>query len=203
MKYFYTYKTTLLKGKLKNYYYFGQHTTSDLNDSYCGSGVLIRDYMKKYGAKKNVTYKKEIIQFYNNLDDLNKAEAELIGDKYKTDPMCLNLIAGGNQCGVSIETQQKLKEKRKGRKPALGHKCSEEHKQKIREKNLGHKNYMHHQPEEARQKIKEKNTGENNGNYGIHWCWIHLNNINKKVYPEYLNYWLDDGWELGQKHKNK
>ena len=98
MIYYYTYKITLLKGSLKDHYYLGQHQTRKLDDKYAGSGRLLVDYFKKYGKIEGETYVKEIIAFYNDKNELNKAEYELIGDKYKTDTMCLNLKSGGNQC---------------------------------------------------------------------------------------------------------
>ena len=57
----YTYKITLLNGSLAGHYYFGQHSTDDLNDGYAGSGRLVTDYYKKYGKIEHQTYIKEII----------------------------------------------------------------------------------------------------------------------------------------------
>jgi len=108
MTYHYTYNITCLCGSLKDHYYYGQHTTDDLDDGYCGSGIMLQNYYKKYGAIENVTYTKTIIDFYSNLTELNQAEYELIGDKYETDPMCLNLRAGGNMHGFSSESIEKL-----------------------------------------------------------------------------------------------
>lgn len=90
-KFYYTYKITLLKGTLAGKYYYGQHTTSNLNDGYAGSGRVLKDYYKKYGKIEGITYVKQILAFYNNLDELNRAEVELIGDKYENDAICLNL----------------------------------------------------------------------------------------------------------------
>lgn len=96
-KYFYTYKIILLKGSLAGKYYYGQHKTNRLNDSYTGSGKIIKAYFKKYGAVVNDTYIKEILTFYNNADELNIAEEQLVSNLWKTDKNCLNLKPGGNQ----------------------------------------------------------------------------------------------------------
>lgn len=112
-KFYYTYKITLLKGSLAGHYYYGQHRTNNLNDGYAGSGKVIKDYFKKYDKIEHQTYIKEIISFYNSLEELNKAEFELIGDKYNTDPLCLNLKAGGNQIWYSKELLDKLSENHK------------------------------------------------------------------------------------------
>ena len=111
----YTYKITLLNGSLAGHYYFGQHSTNDLNDEYAGSGRLVNDYYKKYGKIEHQTYIKEIISFYNSAEELNQAEFELIGDRYETDELCLNLRAGGGNA-LKREYYDSLSKKFKGRK---------------------------------------------------------------------------------------
>jgi hypothetical protein len=106
--FYYTYKIILLKGSLAGHYYLGQHSTNRLDDNYTGSGRIIRDYFKKYGKIEHQTYIKETIAFYNSQEELNNAEYVLIGDKYNTDDMCINLRAGGNQQGVSEITRKKM-----------------------------------------------------------------------------------------------
>ena len=111
----YIYKITLLCGSLKDHYYIGQHTTTNINDGYAGSGCKVTEYYEKYGKIEGGTYNKEIIKYCNTLDELNEAEYDIIGDKYDTDPMCLNLAAGGKVCTPSIETRKKLSDKLRGR----------------------------------------------------------------------------------------
>lgn len=89
--YFYIYKITLTAGSLKDHYYIGQHTTNDLDDNYKGSGKIIKIYYKKHPDD----YIKEILCFCNGNEELNQKEFEYIGDRYKTDHMCLNLMMGG------------------------------------------------------------------------------------------------------------
>lgn len=49
---------------------------------------------------------------------MNQAEFDLIGDKYNTDPLCLNLRAGGNQNkGYSEESLKLMSLSKKGKKP--------------------------------------------------------------------------------------
>lgn len=131
-KFYYTYKITLLKGSLAGKYYYGQHITSKLNDHYAGSGSILKDYYKKYRATEGVTYTKEILKFYNDQDELNKAEEILIGDLWKTDKNCLNMIPGGNRPPIvsfhgelnpfygkhhTEKTKELLRKKHKGRIP--------------------------------------------------------------------------------------
>ena len=125
--FYYTYKVTLLKGSLAGKYYYGQHRTKKLEDGYIGSGTMIRSYFKKYPIVEGVTYVRQILAFYSDEEELNRAEKELIGDKYETDPNCLNLKAGGTQ-GKLSSYQGKAHPWNKGKK----HKpLSSESKQKI------------------------------------------------------------------------
>lgn len=131
-KYYYTYKIILLKGTLAGKYYYGQHITDKLKDYYTGSGTVLKDYYKKYRATEGVTYTKEILKFYNDSEELDKAEEVLIGDLWKTDPNCLNLKPGGSRPPLvsfpgelnpfygkhhTEKTKEVLRKKNKGRIP--------------------------------------------------------------------------------------
>lgn len=120
-QFYYTYKITLLKGTLAGHYYFGKHSTNNLNDGYAGSGTIIKNYYDKYGKIEHQTYIKEIIAFYNNDEELNKGEKELVGNLYDTDELCLNLVPGGGYNDVA----EKISKSNKGRK------CSEETRKNI------------------------------------------------------------------------
>lgn len=124
-KFYYTYKITLLKGSLAGHYYYGQHRTYNLNDGYAGSGKIVTNYYNKYGKIEHQTYIKEIIAFYNNDDELNEAEKQLVGDKFETDKLCLNLCVGGSFGRLSEESNEKRKQS------LLCHKVSLETKEKI------------------------------------------------------------------------
>jgi len=117
MTYYYTYKITLLKGSLAGHYYFGRHTTDNLNDKYAGSGKILCDYYKHYGLIENVTYTKEILNFYNNGTELNIAEKDIISDKYKSDPFCINCRKGGTFGYISEEHYKRLSERMKKNNP--------------------------------------------------------------------------------------
>ena len=70
-KYHFIYKTTnLLSGK----YYWGMHSTNDLNDGYMGSGKRLRYSINKHG-KEN--HKVEIWEFLNSREELRKRESEI------------------------------------------------------------------------------------------------------------------------------
>ena len=69
MIYRYIYKITCTAGSFKGKFYYGQHTTDDLDDNYKGSGKLIYDYYQKYPND----YVNEIISFHNSKEELNQA----------------------------------------------------------------------------------------------------------------------------------
>lgn len=70
------YKTT---NKINGKFYIGKHTTTNLNDGYLGSGVLLKAALRKYG-KEN--FQKEILEFCPTDKILAKRETFYIR-KYK------------------------------------------------------------------------------------------------------------------------
>ena len=163
MTHYYIYKITCTAGSLKDHYYIGQHKTTNLDDEYKGSGRVIKDYYKKYPND----YVKEILCWCKDENELNAKEDFYVGDLYETDPLCLNLRAGGNQPGISEETCKKMSENNKGMK---GKHHTEETKQKLSETMQGKKNplYGKHLSEETKQKLSEANKGEKHPLYGKH-----------------------------------
>lgn len=94
----YIYKIHFLCGYPSGRYYIGRHShrgnTLD-NDKYTGSGNFCKDYFKQYGKKLGITYLKEIIEI-NPSHKINvKREEFWVGDLWKSDPLCMNLIPGG------------------------------------------------------------------------------------------------------------
>lgn len=170
-KFYYTYKITLLKGSLAGHYYYGQHRTNNLDDGYCGSGRIIKDYFKCYDKIEHQTYIKEILAFYDNLDELNKAEYILIGEKYNNDNLCLNIKAGGGQHGCNKELKEKLSKNHHNvsgknnpmygkygkENPNYGRKNTEETKIKISNALKGKQNWWKgkHHSEETKEKMRQ------------------------------------------------
>lgn len=167
MTYYYIYKITCTAGSFKDKFYFGQHTTTNLDDGYKGSGKKLQNYYKTYPND----YIKEIICFCKDIDDLNQKEYEVI-KPWLNNKMCLNLKHGGCGNELSEETKKKISDKmkevmkhqevrkkiseaRKG-KPAWnkGKKASLETRKKLSE---SHKGYI--VTEETRKKISEAHKG--------------------------------------------
>lgn len=88
-KYHYFYKIT---NRINGMFYYGIHSTNDLNDDYMGSGKRIRAAIKKYGVEN---FTKEIIKFFPTLKELSDYEQQIIDESLLNDPKCYNLVKGG------------------------------------------------------------------------------------------------------------
>ena len=89
-KYHYFYKIT---NTINNHFYYGIHSTNDLNDGYMGSGSRLKIAIKKYGIEN---FSKEIIKFFNNREELAKYESEIVIESLVHDPNCYNMVVGGD-----------------------------------------------------------------------------------------------------------
>ena len=138
MTYYGIYKiTNLLNGKM----YIGQHTTSNIDDGYMGSGIHIGRAIKKYG-KEN--FRKEWLMFCEDEEELNYMERVYVDQSWVDRSDTYNLNLGGDYQHMSEQTRKKISEICKG-KPH-----SEEHKRKISESCKGK-----HRSDEAKQNISK------------------------------------------------
>jgi len=137
--------TNLINGKI----YIGQDSKN--NPEYLGSGAIIKRAIKKYG-KEN--FKKEIIDWSNNKNDLNNKEIFWIKEYNSTNhSIGYNITESGGGC--------------------LGCKPNEETLIKMRNNNTGVKNPMFGKRLSKETLIKRSNKvkldgthkGENNGNF--------------------------------------
>ena len=149
MIYRYIYKITCTAGSFKDKFYFGQHTTDNLDDGYKGTGTLIKKYYKKHPND----YIKEIISFHNTQEELNQAEYDIILP-WLNNKMCLNLKEGGGNNKLSEETKSLISYKRKFQV------ITDEHKKHISESNIGK-----HHSEETKKKMSESMKGKNKGKH--------------------------------------
>ena len=88
-KYNYFYKIT---NNLNNHFYYGVHSTDNLDDGYMGSGVRLHYAYKKYGIEN---FSKEILKFFDTREQANQYEAEIVTEELVKDNNCYNVILGG------------------------------------------------------------------------------------------------------------
>ena len=207
--YHFLYKTTnLINGK----YYYGMHSTKKLDDGYLGSGKYLRRSINKYGIEN---FKIEILDFFENREDLCVAEKKLITETILFDINCMNLKPGGFG-GFSKEEQRINAEKSNTKQKILRENDIEWVKRYSQSLSVGQKkayeegrrdrvyffdwNGKKHK-EETKIKISEKlsisSKGEGNSQYGT--CWITKEGENKKIKKEYLDDYLKDNWIKGRK----
>ena len=68
IKYHYFYKTTCL---ITNRYYYGMHSTDNLDDNYIGSGMRLWHSINKYGRENHICEKLEFFDTREKLKSLN------------------------------------------------------------------------------------------------------------------------------------
>jgi len=125
-------------------FYIGVHSTNNPNDSYIGSGKIIKDAVKKYGREN---FKKEILFIFDTLTEALDKEKEIVNEDFVKDNNTYNISLGGGLGGKNInglsfeghahsaETKEKIRKSLLGNKRNAGNKFTEEHKQKIGIKN--------------------------------------------------------------------
>lgn len=88
-KYYYFYKITNLKN---GNFYYGVHSTNNLDDGYMGSGAIIKSIIKKYGTE---FLQKDIIKFFDSSKTMYAYEKLVVTNEMIQDPKCYNLTEGG------------------------------------------------------------------------------------------------------------
>ena len=94
-KYHYFYKITNL---INDKYYYGIHSTNDLNDGYMGSGKALKAAIKKYGVEN---FRKDILKFFSSLEELSEFEKFIVNEDLVNDSNCYNLVSAYfNNCST-------------------------------------------------------------------------------------------------------
>lgn len=130
---FYTiYETT---NRLNGKKYIGKHVTSNVNDDYLGSGLLISKAIKKYGPQN---FEKKILYVFDNEDQMNVKEIELINEDVVNDDQYYNIALGGQGGKIALyesnskyeEICRKISTKAKERADQISKNTSNNHKLK-------------------------------------------------------------------------
>ena len=199
-----------ITNKLNGKVYIGKHQTENLDDGYMGSGKLIRRAIKKYGSKN---FTKEILFIFDNEDEMNTKERELVVLSENT----YNLCEGGKGGWSYINRNEKirLKKNRKARKTTdsillkkygvknpsqLEHnrkKVADRNRQRYLEGKFTPLNWLgrkHSQDTKNKISVKNKSmTGSKNSQYGT--MWITNGSENRKISKTEC---LPEGWRLGR-----
>jgi hypothetical protein len=174
-----------------------------------GSGKYIDSAIKKYGIKN---FTKEVLFIFNNENDMNEKEKELVTEDFVLQEDNYNLCPGGkggfgyiNRTRDHKAHNKKLAEKRNYRDPIFiakvtevgrrsaknGRKISENSKRSFLGK--AHK-------KETKEIIGKKNSihqkGSKNSQFGT--CWITDGIETKKCKKKELDFWLEKGYRKGR-----
>lgn len=203
MEYHYFYKIT---NNINGKFYYGIHTTSNLEDGYLGSGKGIRLAIRKYG-RKNFT--KEILKFFDTREELSRYESENITEQMLSDKNCYNRKTGGDVFHLkgghlSEETKRKISESNKGKVPSeeTRQKMSESQKKRVREpfseehrKKMSEVRKGKPKSEETKRRLREKRKG---GPPTVLGRVRVTNEIEDRfVLKENLQAFLDQGYRIG------
>lgn len=87
--YYTVYKTTNI---INNNYYIGVHKTKDINDSYLGSGKILKQAIQKYGLDNFV---KEILYIFDTPEKAYDKEKEIVNEIFVKEETTYNIAIGG------------------------------------------------------------------------------------------------------------
>jgi len=217
--YYTIYKIT---NKINRKIYVGAHKTNNLDDSYMGSGQLIKDAKKKYGIQ-NLT--KEYLAIFDNPSEMFEMESTIVNEDFVNREDTYNLKVGGIGNKSDEIYDEIIEGNKKGRQKAndimkekmgddflsiIGKKGSKKAKisilkkrkedsefdKRIRE-NCGKSFKGKHHTEESKQKIGKANSfhqkGSRNSQYGM--MWITDGSNNKKIKKDND---IPEGWRKGR-----
>jgi group I intron endonuclease len=200
--------TNLINGK----HYIGKHQTKDLDDGYMGSGKLIKAAIKKYGIEN---FTKEIIHVFDNEQEMNQREKELV----VLSEMSYNLCEGGQGGFGYINSNVRTGQSRLDHNIRVSgvSKFTPEERVFYGKKNaklgrgifapgyvnIGRATSMtgKHHTEEAKRKIGQVTSaaqkGDGNSQYGTKWVTNGI--IAKKIPKKDLDFYISQGYILGRK----
>ena len=207
---FYTiYKTT---NNINGKYYIGKHKTQDLDDTYLGSGKILKHAINKHGINN---FTREYLFIFDNEEDMNNKEAELVSEEFIKEDTNYNLKIGGEGGWDYVNELMKDPDFRynfiqsvkdeyasrcKDKKLLQNKKNSEALKEYYKFNDGGFKGKSH--TEEFKERIGKINSikqkGSNNSQYGMMWIYSLEEKISKRIKKDEI---IPDGWYKGRKIK--
>ena len=207
-KFHFIYKPTCL---INEKYYYGMHSTDNLEDGYIGSGKYLWHSINKHGREN---FKMEILEQFSSRERLKLREKDLITEDMLKNPMCMNLKLGGEggwDNALAKNRPDRVKgainanrSEKKTKNPEYIQKRSDIAK-KLHEtgkmKTPSWFGKIHNQETKNKMSLSKKTTsaGERNSQFGK--CWIFNNDlkISKSVKLDECEKFLNDGWIKGRK----
>ena len=208
-KHYLVYKTTcLLNGKI----YIGQHQTYDPNDDYLGSGRELKHDIRELGVEN---FKREILFDFDNFEDMDNQEKELVTEEFVAREDTYNVRLGGQNpevdriCAMGREKERQLWEENGEWADNYRKKISESSKRLWRE----HRDIMkcpprcdwtgRHHTEETKLKMSlntEKKFGNRNPQFGMRAIYNESLRQSIRVKSSDVQSYLNLGWKLGEVH---
>lgn len=206
------YKTTnLINGKI----YIGKHKTTNLDDMYIGSGKILKRAIKKHGIDNFI---KEYLFIFDNEEDMNNKEAELVSEEFIKEDTNYNLKLGGEggwdylnvpsnisqkvSAGLAAQEMYRnnpkldIKRRKHLKELMIGNTISKE----WRKTNPDHRTFLgkSHSEETKELMRKSKNVGRDNPQYGMIWIYSLEEKISKRINKNEV---IPEGWYKGRKMK--
>jgi hypothetical protein len=207
-KYHYLYKTV---NRVNGKFYYGVHSTNNLEDGYLGSGTALRAAFRKHG-KEN--FELTVLDYFDSREILLEAEKDLISEELIRNGSCYNLRPGGRggfaqetiKLGnIAANTLESIEKKSRTHKQLWKNLTDEErlyrsNKIKVRQKAVGFdyrtflgKQHTESTREKMRVSAKGAHLGSKNSQFGT--VWITDGIVNKKIKKDFK---IPDGWKLGR-----
>ncbi len=222
MKFYTVYE---VKNKVNDKTYRGKHITDNPYDGYLGSGKYLKRAINKYGIE---SFEKFVLYIFDNKEDMDKKEAELVDEVYLLSGNTYNLKLGGQggfdhiysspeiatevgkrgyNAGLAKFTKEKRSEigkKSYSKSLLLFRKSNDPEIKKRRSEISGNTFRGKHHTSETKKKMSEKQqnvdrTGNNNPMYGK--CWVYNDKESIRIDKTDLDIYLQNGWIKGRKYK--
>lgn len=181
-KYNYFYKIT---NNINGHFYFGVHSTNNLDDGYMGSGKRLHIAYKKYGIEN---FSKEILKFFDTAKEAYEYEAEVVNESLVKDDTCYNIQQGGKSISLSGFITVKTKNSSEYFVIPVEEYCKHQNKY------YTVWNGRHHSTE-SRQKISKSMTKENTKSMRR---WMNKDGCVKYVLKTKIDEYLINGWNFGR-----
>lgn len=187
--YHYFYKIT---NNINNNFYYGIHSTNNLNDGYMGSGKRLMFAYKKYGIEN---FTKEILHFFDSREKALEYESDVVTEALTKDDCCYNInLGGGGVKKLNELTTNKgmIAVKTKGSDKFFMIPTDEYNNNK----GLYSATWSgRHHSEMSKDKIRKSMTPTDSKNRRV---WVNKNGIVKYIDKKNIEEYINSGWNLGR-----